>query len=123
MTAWKINSRSLKNLRNWHKGASGDPGGRPRKPITEALHAQLAQIKKGDRQKRTFAQLIADAQIKKALKGNTMAAKEVADRVEGKAGQRLELELDTPTDFEIMVRFVESDGQGHMKESAHDQAE
>ena len=47
-------------------------------PITDALRAQLSNVKKGDQQKRTFAEFIADAQIKKAMKGNTMAAKEVA---------------------------------------------
>jgi uncharacterized protein DUF5681 len=107
-----VNPRSLKNLRKWQKGESGNPGGRPRKPITEALLSLLAEVNTRDHQKRTFAELIATAQVRKALKGNTMAAKEIADRTEGKAGQRLEMTFDTPTDFDIRVRFVDSDAEG-----------
>jgi hypothetical protein len=33
-----MNPRSLKNLRSWKKGQSGNPGGRPKKkPVLEAL--------------------------------------------------------------------------------------
>jgi hypothetical protein len=31
-----MNPRSLKNFRPWQKGESGNPGGRPRKPISDA---------------------------------------------------------------------------------------
>jgi hypothetical protein len=41
--------------------------------------------------KRTYAELLALAQFRKALKGNTMAAKEVTDRLEGKAREAEEL--------------------------------
>lgn len=82
-------------------------------PITDALRAQLSNVKKGDRQKRTFAELIADAQIKKAMKGSTMAAKEVADRVEGKARERVEVAVEAPLEFNVTVNFVDSDGNVH----------
>ena len=53
-----------------------------------------------------------DAQIREALKGNTAAAREIADRVEGKAGQAIEFNLEAAPDlnFEVTVNFVDSDG-------------
>src|SRR5437660_9838605 len=110
-----MNPKSLKNLRSWQKGESGNPGGRPKRLLTEAYQAQLSRTKKRDRQRRTYAELIADAQIRKALKGNTMAAREIADRVEGKAGQAIELSVETPSKLNVRVHFVESDGNGGMK--------
>ena len=68
-----------------HRG--GNPSGRPRKPITEA-YADIADQKyPGDPEGRTYAQLIAEGQCKAAIKGKTEAAREIADRLEGKAVQ------------------------------------
>src|SRR5215472_3784230 len=107
----KVNPRSLKNLRPFQPGQSGNPGGRPRRPLTDAYQAQLARVNDLDRQKRTYAEMIAAAQIKKALKGNTMAAKEITDRVEGRARQAVEVTLETPSEFHVQVNFVDVDGR------------
>lgn len=82
--------------------------------ITEAraYQAQLSRIKKGDAQKRTYAELVAEAQIKKALRGNTMAAKEIADRSEGRVRQAAELATETMPDINLRVVFEDSDGEG-----------
>jgi hypothetical protein len=61
----------------------------PRKWITERYEELALQVPPG--KKRTYAELLAEAQFKKALKGNTMAAKEVTDRLEGKAREAVEL--------------------------------
>ena len=66
---------------------SGNPGGRPRKPITEAYADMADQKYPGDPEGRTYAQLIAEGQCKAAIKGRTEAAREIADRLEGKAVQ------------------------------------
>jgi len=111
------NPRSLKNLRRpWKKGESGNPSGRPKRLLTDAYTAQLARVKDGDRQHRTYAQLIAEAQIKQAINGNTMAAKEIADRVEGKARQAVEVTLETPLEFHVDVHFVSPNGRHETKE-------
>jgi hypothetical protein len=55
-------------------------------------------------------ELIADAQIQRAMKGNTMAAREVADRVEGKARERAEVAVEAPLEFNVTVNFVDKDG-------------
>jgi Family of unknown function (DUF5681) len=109
----------LKNLRSWKKGQSGNPGGRPKRLITDAYEAQLIQPVKGDNQKRTYAELIAAAQIRKALRGNTMAAKEVTDRIEGKTRQAADVGLAPLPDLNLRVRFVKSCAQCAGKRLKH----
>src|SRR2546423_1520209 len=80
--AAKFNPRSLKNLGPYQKGKSGNPGGRPGNSIRDATHEWLKQIdaKTG----KTNAELVAQAQGKKALKGDIAAYNAFADRTEGK---------------------------------------
>jgi Family of unknown function (DUF5681) len=93
-------------------GQSGNPGGRPRKYITE-VYEQLALEPVPTKGGKTYAELLALAQFKKALKGNTMAAKEVTDRLEGKAREAVELTgPEGPQLFNLKVTFVPSDGNG-----------
>ena len=56
-------------------GKSGNPGGRKRKPITEAYEKLLTPAE---------AVALARAMITRAKKGDVRAAVEVTDRVEGK---------------------------------------
>ena len=39
-----------------------------------------------------------------------MAAREVADRVEEKAGERVEVAAEAPLEFNVTVNFVDKDG-------------
>ena len=66
---------------------SGNPGGRPRKPITEAYADMAEQKYPGDPEGRTYAQLIAEGQCKAAIKGKTDAAREIREALEGKTPQ------------------------------------
>lgn len=73
-------------------GQSGNPGGRPRtKAVTEAYKSMLAEVDPRDPQGRTYAEIIAGAQIKLASSGDTAAAREVCDRTEGKPRQALDV--------------------------------
>ena len=80
----------------WQKGQSGNPnGGRPGKPITDALRLELANpssFKVPKRSPRALARAILD----KACKGDVLAWREVTDRLEGKTpiayGQSPDLE-------------------------------
>lgn len=97
----------------WQKGQpSPNPGGRPRKapisdayrhhveaPLPEAFRAKL-RLPKGAR----WADAMALGQLHSAVKGNTVAAKEIADRIEGRV--RLPVAVETPEDGEICVRVV-----------------
>ena len=67
--------------RIWKPGESGNPGGRPKKkPLTDAYAALLAKPIPNDKEGRTFAEAIAQAMIKEAIKGKVNAASEIADR-------------------------------------------
>lgn len=73
-------------------GQSGNPSGRPKtKPLTDAYKKVLAKLVPGDKEGRTYADLIAEQTVKQAIKGNIRAAQEVTDRCEGKAMQGIEL--------------------------------
>jgi hypothetical protein len=81
----------IDNLKPWKRGESGNPGGRPKtKPLTEELARLLEQEApngKGD----TWAVVIAQALLTKARKGDVRAITELANRVEGKALQAVEV--------------------------------
>lgn len=76
----------------WKKGQSGNPGGRPKKGIclTTILKDVLRTIHTGDKQKRTFAELIAIATATQAIKGNPQALKIAWERMEGRLAQPIE---------------------------------
>jgi hypothetical protein len=88
---------STENLKPWQPGQSGNPGGRPRtKLITAELERMLEQEAPAANGK-TWAAVIAEALLKKARKGDVRAIAELANRIEGKARQTVDLELDVCT--------------------------
>ena len=88
------------NLRPWQPGQSGNPGGRPRrKPLSDAYSALLGQTVPPEiaRQLRisetsTYAEVVAMALLKEAVKGKVNAAAELADRVEGRVMERVQVD-------------------------------
>ena len=90
----------LENLRPWKPGQSGNPGGRPkRQPITDdylALHDKPIPAKIRDKiaqslgeelpEGLTYGQALAIRQyLAAAIEGDTAAAREIADRIQGKS--------------------------------------
>ena len=79
----------------WKKGISGNPGGRPRtRVLSEALRNRLAEIKPGDPAGRTYAEVVAENLIEIACSegpGAVHAASEIADRLEGRSRQSIEV--------------------------------
>lgn len=85
----------------WKPGQSGNPSGRPKKrPITEMYRkvgeneADLRLIPKALRavaKGKTFAELVAIGQYLSAFKGIALSAREIADRIEGKVADRVEV--------------------------------
>jgi hypothetical protein len=47
----------------------------------------------GDTQERTFAEVIAQQLVRSAARGNILAAKEIADRTEGRPKQAVDIEM------------------------------
>lgn len=77
------------------KGVSGNPNGRPRLTrLTEALREQLAEINP-DAGEQTIAEEIAKTLIKLALSGDVQAIKEIGNRTEGLPKQAVDLDLKT----------------------------
>jgi Family of unknown function (DUF5681) len=79
----------------WKKGQSGNPGGRPKtKPLTDAYRKSVSLVITPEVAKEmrlpaafvgmTVADVIAIGQAKAAIKGSTIAAREIADRIEGR---------------------------------------
>jgi hypothetical protein len=75
------------------KGETGNPSGRPKlTKLTEALREQLAE-EMPSAPERTVAEAIARALIREAMSGNVQAAREIADRTEGKPKQSIDVDL------------------------------
>jgi hypothetical protein len=80
----------------WRKGQpSPNPGGRPKsRLLSEALRAQLGRIKSDDPEGRSYAEAIAGNLIAIACSQDhsaVTAAAEIANRLEGRSMQRLEV--------------------------------
>lgn len=80
----------------WRKGQpSPNPGGRPKsRVLSEALRTRLAEIKPDDPAGRTYAEVVAQNLIEIACSegpGAVHAANEIADRVEGRAPQSIQI--------------------------------
>jgi hypothetical protein len=81
-------------------GQSGNPLGKPkRKPLSDAYSALLGQTVPPEiaRQLRiseasTYAEVVAMALLKEAVKGKVNAAAELADRVEGRVMERVQVD-------------------------------
>jgi len=77
----------LRGNPNWKKGCkSPNPKGRvPKKEcITSLLKEEIEKICPTDREKRTWKQLIVEATMKLAIKGNAAALREIWERCDGK---------------------------------------
>jgi hypothetical protein len=103
----------IENLKPWPKGVSGNPGGRPKKKLISDELGRLLQEEALDGTGKTWAAVIAESLLKEAAKGNVRAISELANRVEGKPLQAVELgmnsssEIDTMTDEELKQRLAE----------------
>jgi hypothetical protein len=69
--------------RKWKPGQSGNPGGRPRK-LTNRLEKQLEERVPNDPHRRSYAQLLIEATVKRAISKSDVLVKEIFDRIEGK---------------------------------------
>lgn len=83
-------------------GESGNPGGRPAKPLTQRLLARLFESDE------SMTKELVEAWIAKALSGDIPALREMLDRTEGKVADKQEhTGADGgPIETSISVKFV-----------------
>lgn len=81
--------------RQFKPGQSGNPNGRPRDPLKQAIQAELAKTASarvdGRVAKGTKNQIVAKAMVSAAIAGNVRAAEFIADRAFGRAAQPLDI--------------------------------
>lgn len=78
----------------WKPGQSGNPKGRPRsRTLSEAYRAMLRQPLPDD-PSRTYADAVAETLCKNAVLGDVVAAKELADRTEGRSKQTVDVTVE-----------------------------
>jgi hypothetical protein len=100
----------------WKKGRpSPNPGGRPKsRLLSEALRTRLAEVKPGDAAGRTYAEVVAANLIEIACgegAGAVHAAGEIADRIEGRAPQSIQIsdvaaDLQSRSDEELVFHLA-----------------
>jgi hypothetical protein len=109
-------SGNRSNLKNWVKGQSGNPAGRPKKifdPVGE-MKDQLAQVDENDPQKRTRGQIWIAKLISIAIGDNSgapsiRASNEILDRLLGKPAQSLGIaDLRIENREELITGILES---------------
>ena len=107
----------IQNLKPWPRGVSGNPGGRPRKRLITDELERLLQEEAPDKNGQTWATAIAEALLRQAITGDVRAIAELANRVEGKPLQAVDLHLDPSNDIqnlteeELNERIVELERQ------------
>ncbi len=78
----------------WKPGQSGNPKGRPKSiTLSEALRLELAKAHPQGDGEQTYAEAIAAILCQTAAQGNILAAKEIADRTEGRPKQAVDIEM------------------------------
>lgn len=88
------------NVYAWRPGQSGNPAGRPKAiTISAALRHKLAEVDESDPERRTYVELIANYLVRVAAglagsgRSSVLAAREIANRTEGKPRQGAPLNL------------------------------
>lgn len=86
-------ARRLQNLKPFPKGVSGNPKGRPKSiTLSEALRRVLGEAMPSEPES-TYADTIARVLCEEATRGNVAAAREIADRTEGRPKQAIDVDL------------------------------
>jgi hypothetical protein len=85
-----------KSKTSWKKGQSGNPFGNTQKPFLAALKVALSEIDPETQQ--TKLRLISEQLTNLAVAGEPWAIREVVNRVDGRAVQKIEATIDDKRD-------------------------
>lgn len=69
----------------WKPGESGNPGGRVKNPLSDALRQRLTVLIPNDKERRDWAAATMQSLVNEGVKGNINAIALMFDRLEGKA--------------------------------------
>lgn len=120
--------RAMANEQNlqkpWPKGVSGNPKGKPKGiPNSKTRLIRLLELTEnltnpvtGEIEGFSVAEQMDLAQIVKARKGDTTAYNAIMDRLEGKAGQPIDLSV-VDRRKEILERYLKDDDAGKTEEA------
>lgn len=98
----KVGTRST-----FRPGKSGNPRGRPKSALLSNVYRRmLGEVCPDDEKKRTWAEVIAERTLYAAAGGDIKAVKEIADRVEGKAQQRVTLSYEMRELYERTIQEI-----------------
>jgi hypothetical protein len=110
----------------WKKGQpSPNPGGRPKKaPISDAYTHHVGMPLPDDIRSKlrlpkgaTWADAMALGQLRSAVKGNTVAAKEIADRIEGRVTQPISGEDGGPVQVTWTLEVIGQETKNEAKQT------
>jgi hypothetical protein len=93
----------IENLKPWPKGVSGNPGGRPKQKLISAELERLLQQQAPSESGKTWATVIAESLVRQAAKGDVRAISELANRIEGKPLQAVDLDVNSPSEIDTMT--------------------
>ena len=101
----RMHPNSLKNLRPWQPGQSGNPNGREQgvKYISEIARERLRVIPPGC--SKEWADLQADAWLERSLK-HSEDFKELLNRIEGKVAETHRIQGDPEHPIQVVVNFI-----------------
>lgn len=98
----------------WKKGETGNPGGRKTdRPVAEALRIAAARVVAGDPEGATMLRAAAKKLLDKAVAGDVEAFKVLADRLDGKAHQQLEIAGDPDAPLGVVIRDLVAERHGN----------
>ena len=101
-----------KNLKPFEKGVSGNPSGRPKwKHVTEVMKQELDEDKLI-----SMVHMVYDL----AMEGNMRAVEFIADRLEGKVAQRVELSTKSDQPIKVFdIEGIDDDEKSHTELLEH----
>ena len=98
-----MHPNSLANLKPFQKGGNANPRGRPSKDVslTSLLKTEIEKVPPGEKQNRTWRQLLVLAWLTGAMK-NPALLKELLERLEGKVIQGIAGPDDGPIEIKVI---------------------
>lgn len=107
----------VQNLKPWPKGVSGNSAGRPKNKLLSIELEKLLEQKVPTVKGKSWAVVIAEALLKKACKGDVRAFTEIANRIEGKPLQQMEVGMNSDPLMASLAERLNAARERHEREN------